>query len=217
MKKLHSIWEKIPTLKQMITKAFGYKKEPSTFVLLLVLIAMTLIVISLPYTLSRTYFTGFISLVASGLILMYFMLVLMKSCTGFLRVLLSFGFVIQIISFALMIFPLTFLTPSATSINKNNVTYITYSPTCPYCELAHRSMLRAVNVYNATHIDTIKLINIDKNTKVSNEIKDYIQYKGTIIRFNHGKISQTQYTLGDSKGPVKPSASYIYNELNSMK
>lgn len=221
MKKImKSVWNKIPTVDQLIEKTLGYKKKninsPIPIILFILLILLTTWI---PNLFNGSYLLALGVVIITDIILIILMLSLIKTYKGWLRNVLFVGFAIQIVSVIFMLFPITLLSPTANTSkeHQSNITYVTYSPTCPYCEIAHTNMLRAVAVYNATHGDTIRLINVDKSTKVTKDVLDYIQYKGTIIRFNGNKATQSQYTLGNSKGPVNPSAAYIYKELTSIK
>ena len=79
-------------------------------------------------------------------------------------------------------------------------------------------MLRAVNTYNMTHMDNIRLVNLDKDSEMTRYMKKTIQYKGTIVHLDKNKKATLNiYTTGDDKGPTTPTIESIYSVLQSVK
>lgn len=92
-------------------------------------------------------------------------------------------------------------------------TYVTYDMTCPYCKKAHTQLIAATNLYNQTHKNQIKIVDIRKDSNLVKKLKSQIKYKGTIINTKTGK--QSTYTLKNSKNdPKTPSIGYVWKILN---
>lgn len=116
--------------------------------------------------------------------------------------------------------PIEFFIPQVSQVEKPkaNSTYLAYSPTCKYCNKAKSHMLRAVNTYNMTHMDNIRLVNLDKDSEMTRYMKKTIQYKGTIVHLDKNKKATLNiYTTGDDKGPTTPTIESIYSVLQSVK
>lgn len=93
-------------------------------------------------------------------------------------------------------------------------TYVTYDMTCPYCKKAHTQLIAATNLYNQTHKNQIKIVDISKDSNLVKKLKSQIDYKGTIINTKTGE--QAKYTLKNSKNdPETPSIEYVWQILNN--
>lgn len=78
-------------------------------------------------------------------------------------------------------------------------------------------MNRAVLVYNQTHLNKIKLIDLESNKPISKEVKQYIKYNGSIIHVDsHHNVTTSLYTKGDKNGPLVASNTEIYNSLKEI-
>ena len=107
---------------------------------------------------------------------------------------------------------------------KPNTTYIAYSKTCSYCIASEKEMKRAVRVYNDSHLSKIKVVDIDKDTDIAEQLRGHITYKGAIIRTNaKNQVTTDMYTAGalDSKThklkPIKVGAPTIYNKFVELE
>ena len=123
---------------------------------------------------------------------------------------------ISIIGFISVMMSLISISPLNYQYNTNyeqDTTYVTYDMTCPYCKKAHTQMIAATNLYNQTHKNQIKIVNIQKDSDLVKKVKAQIKYKGTIINTKTGK--QATYTLKNSKNdPESPSIGYVWKILN---
>lgn len=115
------------------------------------------------------------------------------------------------------ILPLPHLTNTNREARPNTV-YVTHSDKCPYCKISETNMRLAVNMYNATHMKHVKVVDIEKDTKLANSVKQHVQKKGTVIVFGD-KVDQYNsyqvvYTLSDLEGnPVKATPNHVYRYL----
>lgn len=123
---------------------------------------------------------------------------------------------VNVLFYLMLLYPVfTPQTPSGTL--QKNTTYITYDETCPYCEKSKVNMNRAVLIYNQTHQHKVKVIDLNSKKPISNEVKQYIEYKGSIIRKNSDGTFDTKiYTKGDKHGPVAASNSEIYELIENL-
>ena len=115
------------------------------------------------------------------------------------------------------ILPITGMTNTDKTVQPHTV-YVTYSDKCPYCKISESNMRHAVNLYNATHTKTVKVVDIEKDTKLAKSVKQYIQKKGTVIVFGEKADQynsyQVVYTLSDLEGnPVRATPNHIYRYL----
>lgn len=128
--------------------------------------------------------------------------------------------VIALIHLVYVVITLMIPHTSPTSSEKGiqpDTTYITFSPTCKYCNAAKVSMHKAVHVYNQFN-ENVVLVNIDEDTKLAKELNANIESKGVVIHFDE-KMNYTQrtYPLSDKNlNPVTPSPEHIYNIITDI-
>ena len=101
---------------------------------------------------------------------------------------------------------------------ENNTTYVLYSDNCKYCKAAEPGVKKAVKLYNSRSNKPVQFVDIDANTKLSNDLRDHIALKGSIVRYKDGKYTVAVYTeKTQDNQPVKVSASHVYSELVDIK
>lgn len=124
---------------------------------------------------------------------------------------------LNILFYLMLLYPVFNATRTPSGALKENTTYITYDEKCPYCEKSKVNMNRAIIVYNQTHKNKVKLIDLNSKKPISSEVKQYIKYKGSIIRKNEDGTFKTKvYTKGDNNGPVAASNSEIYDLIKNI-
>lgn len=99
------------------------------------------------------------------------------------------------------------------------VTYVVYNEDCAYCNASQANMLRAVNIYNATHFGTkIKTVDVKKRTPVSEKFDVQIDHYGSIVKVDDsGALHEVVYTVGDKDGnPLANSPSNIYERIKKV-
>lgn len=125
---------------------------------------------------------------------------------------------LQVAVIGLGLLPIFMLLPfnfgNTTTISGDN--YVTYAPSCPYCTRAHNSMLASVNLYNQTHSNKIKLINLDEESDAASEIRKHIAFKGTAVNLKDLQ-GQKLYTAKDANGkPAKPKVNQVWEIINQV-
>lgn len=125
--------------------------------------------------------------------------------------------ILNILFFSILIHPIFNGTRTPSGGLEKNVTYVTYDDTCPYCEKSKQNLNRVVFVYNQSHRNKVKMIDLNSDKPISKEVTKYIKYKGTIVRMDkNGTVKTKVYTKGDKHGPVETSNSEIYELLQEI-
>lgn len=131
----------------------------------------------------------------------------------------NIGLSIVITIFIVIILPMMTLKASNTnSVAPFGKTFVTYSPTCKYCKASHKNMNTAVLIYNIANPVKISTVNINEPTKLSQDLKSKIEYKGSVIKVEENYILSKGYTLAnkETKEPIPASVSSIYSSINDI-
>lgn len=93
--------------------------------------------------------------------------------------------------------------------------YVTYSPTCKYCRVAHQNLLKAASVYNQTHIKKqVELVNLDHPTSLTDDLLDVMTVKGSVVKITDDSRSAIPYTQKTiNMEPVVPTPDHIYEQI----
>lgn len=181
---------------------------------------------AMPYQLSQNYQTASTAHYVSLFMLFVFFAAMYREFKSPRMELRFYGLTItmRIVTVIMMIwavvmalfaaFPVMRFDTSHNGEMEKNVIYVTYADNCSYCEAAKTSTDKAVAAYNATHLNRIEFVNIDKDSKLSNDIRQHLTYKGEVIKKDkNGTIYHGVYTMKDSKGPIDPGPAHIYDQI----
>lgn len=94
---------------------------------------------------------------------------------------------------------------------KHDTIYITYKDTCEYCVVAKRPLKRAAFLYQQAHPDvTVYEIDLNKNTRLADDIRPHLQYAGSIAYITKDHDNIINYSRANRKEePVgMPSRNY---------
>lgn len=214
MTKLKTFSSKVPTMKELYDK-YGYTKS------LILLLSFVIVVLLLPYIFGFTFISGLIASLLSYVLYAFLALWLIRETKNnkdskyktVWYIAFTIGIMIELMSAINLIFAPSFINQVPTNREyQTTTTYVTYSPDCDYCEKSKLQTQRAVAVYNATHWNKVYLVNIDKDTKLTKELRKKLEYKGTIIKNN----SKVVYTKGNNNGPIKVPSSEIYEHIKNV-
>ena len=118
-----------------------------------------------------------------------------------------------------LVFPFEATSVSDKDSLEPGVTYVVYNTDCAYCNASQSNMLRAVSLYNATHVGKkIKTVNVQKHTPVSEKFDVQIDHYGSIVKVDEsGALHEVVYTIGDKDGnPLSNSPSNIYERIQKV-
>lgn len=213
-------WNKIPTviqLQQYLTRLMP--KYGALLVYPLVFVWL-FVATMLPFTVANaSYPVALFIITLSRLLMVAFIVFVMRSILS--RVLRGFLLIMAIATmFELVNVFVPMVTPTSNGRQHlmTDNTYVTFLPACPYCRKAHTNIKRAVNVYNLTHIRQLKFVNLAGSDELASAARHVVIHKGEILRINHrAQMTHVTYTIGNAKGPLTPSTSYLYHLLQNKK
>lgn len=214
-------WNKIPTTHEMIVKnRKKYKNQTTADIMFGISVAIYLIIMGgASYLMNWSYTAAkmgaAISLIFS---VMFFVWISHELHFGdrfkdriTTAISLFFGIFILVIGIISMTPHLEENVNPNTSIQPNT-TYLTYSPKCEYCQAAHDATADANAIYDSTHFKDLKVVNLDKDTRLARQLKNIVPHTGSIVHIdkNGNPDAPMTYTTGTDKGPTKPTANYVY-------
>lgn len=179
--------------------------------------------LKLPLIFNHTFLQAYVAITISMIINIIAYYIIIKNSNslntlGIIIICLARAQIILNILFCLMLIHPIFNgtgTPSGGLVK--NTTYVAYDDTCPYCAKSKPNMNRAVFVYNQTHRNKVKMIDLRSDKPISKEVTKYIKYKGSIVHMNkNGTVKTKVYTKGDKHGPIAASNSEIYELLRDI-
>ena len=191
-----------------------------SYSLLLIMPVMSLI---LPLIFNHTFVQAYVAITISMIMNIIVFYIIIKNSNslntlGIIIIWLARAQIVLNILFCLMLIHPIFNgtgTPSGGLVK--NTTYVAYDDTCPYCAKSKPNMNRAVFVYNQTHRNKVKMIDLKSDKPISKEVTKYIKYKGSIVHMNkYGTVKTKIYTKGDKTGPIAASNSEIYELLREI-
>lgn len=187
------------------------------FVLLIIFVSI------LPFIFNHTFVSAYAAITISVIVTTILLYIVIRNVYSLNKIGKTTIWVVRglitlnILFYLMLLYPVFYATGTPSGALKENTTYITYDEKCPYCEKSKVNMNRAVIVYNQTHKDKVKLIDLNSNKPISSEVKQYIKYKGSIVRKNEDGTFKTKiYTKGDANGPVTSSNSEIYELVKNI-
>lgn len=221
---MKNFYDKIPDISKIdkqLSKKYG--SGLSKLYITLTIFVIGIVAGLAPLVLKSSYYPALFGYFITTILIIFLLLVAAKATKAVIGrwVLWILGGV-QALIFLGMLFPITQPFNTHAQMNqtpKQDTLYVTYSPTCPYCQKSHANMLRAVNIFNRTHNVKMAVVNIDANTKLSRGLSGIVSGKGSIVYVGKNKTSKPViYNLGKKINgevkPITPSASYIYSILN---
>ena len=215
MEQLKNVWKYIKTFRN---------------VLLLVLVLI------LKYTVNQNYF---LTLVTSTLHLIVISLILWDTVVIFQRlrtlkdevqrwlyntvgaILIGLFVVIglsAVVSAVSLAYPINVYTANENKEPESNVIYMTYDPNCEYCKASHTNMLRAARAYADSHLVKVRVVDLSKDTTISQKLNEALDHVGSIVRYDEqGTLHETMYTIGDKDGnPLANSPTNIYGRIQKV-
>ena len=180
-----------------------------------------------PYFINQTYTHALYSSVMSVFMLIILLLYVKKQWTfsptkwsyDYSKILSNIGIGILAINMLYLLFPFYRIAPQPAGNLKEGTTYVVYREDCGFCQVANRNFNRAYAVYNATHGDTIRIIDMSRPTAAAQEVLDHVDHIGTIVYIDEvGEVHTDYYTLaGDTGKPIEPPVEYIYQTLKQIR
>ena len=205
------------------TETKSKNHDPKHNLIYSLLLIVPVISLMLPLIFNRTFVQAYVAITISIImnIIIYYIIIKKLNPINTLDTIVIWMARVQIIFnilfFSILIHPIFNGTRTPSGGLEKNVTYVTYDDTCPYCEKSKQNLNRVVFVYNQSHRNEVKMIDLNSDKPISKEVTKYIKYKGSIIRMDkNGTVKAKVYTKGDKHGPVEASNSEIYELLQEI-
>lgn len=208
------------------TETKSKNHDPKHNLIYSLLLIIPVISLMLPLIFNRTFVQAYVAITISIIInIIVFIIIIKKfkklkelNILGTIIIWIArLQIILNILFFSMLIHPIFNGTRTPSGGIVKNITYVTYDDTCPYCEKSKQNLNRAVVVYNQTHRNKVKMIDLRSDKPISKEVTKYIKYKGSIIRMDkNGTVKTKVYTKGDKHGPIETSNSEIYELLQEI-
>lgn len=204
---------------KLTKKAQTYNSRTLVYSLLFAIILVSIV----PYIFNQTFVSAYAAITISVIVTTILFYIVLRNVyplnkIGKIVIWIIRGVItLNILSYLMLLYPVFYVTGTPSGPFKENTTYIAYDDTCPYCEKSKVNMNRAVLVYNKTHTNKVKLIDLNSTKPISREVIKYLAYKGSIVRKNEdGTVKTKLYTKGDENGPVAASTREIYDLIQDF-
>lgn len=209
------------TSKYTETKSKNHDPKPNLIYSLLLIIPV--ISLMLPLIFNHTFVQAYIAITISiiiNIIVFYIIIKKLKPLNTLGTIIIWLArvqIILNILFFSMLIHPIFNGTRTPSGELVKNTTYVTNDDTCPYCAKSKQNLNRVVFVYNQTHRNKVKMIDLQSDKPISKEVTKYIKYKGSIVRMDkNGTVKTEIYTKGDKHGPIETSNSEIYELLQEI-